>query len=93
MSEVLVDGIPVNYAKVPVDYMAQAVEYYIERGIQPGGFLSAVLSNDFIEAVGRADEENSNNLREWGVFLYNHLPAGSYGSQDNFNNWIRRSGK
>lgn len=90
MRKVLVNGLPVNYEKVPVAYMAQAVEYYIENGIQPGGFLSAVLSNDFIEAVGRADEENSNNLREWGVFLYNHLPVESYGSTENYTNWIKK---
>ena len=87
---VLVNGSPVHYDKVPVGYMTQAVEYYVEHGIQPGGFLSAVLRNDFIEAVGRADEENGIHLRDWGVFLYNYLPVGSYGSQENFSNWIKK---
>lgn len=31
---------------------------YVEQGIQPGGFLTAVLCNDLYNATGRADREN-----------------------------------
>lgn len=31
---------------------------YVEHGIQPGGFMTAVLCNDLRNAVGRADKDN-----------------------------------
>lgn len=31
---------------------------YVEHGVQPGGFLTAVLCNDLYNATGRADREN-----------------------------------
>lgn len=31
---------------------------YVEHGIQPGGFLTAVITNDLSNATGRADAES-----------------------------------
>ena len=89
MSKVLDNGFPVKYEKVPVGYMTGAVERYIEHRVPPGGFLKAVLQNELIEAANRADEENAIHLRDWCVFLYNYLPVESYGSTENYTNWIK----
>jgi len=56
-------------------------------GIRPGDFLCAVLSNDLMAALGRADDVNKNLLWEVGLFLHNGCPGECWGSRDLFNNW------
>lgn len=65
---------------------------YITRGIKPGDFLTAVLSNDLREACGRADDENKHLLWDYIAFLYNHAPRGAWGSADNFRQWVKQGG-
>ena len=38
-----------DYSKIPVDYMVDAMRDYLEKGIPPGDFLTALLSNDLME--------------------------------------------
>ena len=73
------DGIP--------DYMRGGLIRYVLHGISPGGFLSAVLSNDLREAVGRADETNQQALVHYVRFLYNYAPVGCWGSAKRFEEW------
>tara|TARA_R100001530_G_C4210905_1_gene127396 strand:- start:27 stop:269 length:243 start_codon:yes stop_codon:yes gene_type:complete len=68
--------------------MKDAVRRYIEKGIKPGHFLSAVIQNDLKESVGRADEENAKRLAEWVRFFYNEVPAHAWGSMENMREWI-----
>ena len=81
-----------NWSLVPVTYMAQGLQNYIELGIPPGSFLTALLCNDFMEACRKADDTNRQVLFEWGGFLYNELPIGSFGSPDAFDRWIAHRG-
>ena len=74
------------------DHMLGAIKRYLLNGIPPGGFLSALLSNDFMGAVGKADGENSAALIGWARFLYNYAPAGSFGSPEAFAKWLDRGG-
>jgi len=71
-------------------HMWGGVQRYFLNGIPPGDFLSAVLSNDLMEAFGRADHENTAAMRKWCQFLYGHAPRGSYGSTENFRSWMAR---
>ena len=71
--------ISIDWAKVPVDYMANGVRRYVERGIQPGHFLTALFSNDLRETIGRADDTNALRIRDWVVFLVCELPSGCHG--------------
>lgn len=61
---------------------------YVTRGIPPGNFLTAVLSNDLKEACARADQENAFALQAYVGFLYNHCPASCWGSKEKVNAWI-----
>lgn len=72
------------------DYMWDAVEGYYLHGYRPGGFLTALLSNDLMGALGKADDANGARMREWCQFLYNYTPAGSYGSPEKFAAWLAR---
>jgi len=59
-----------------------ALDRYVEHKMLPGGFLMAVLSNDLFGAVGRADSENLAALPDIVKYVYNHMPADSWGSVD-----------
>jgi hypothetical protein len=66
---------------------------YIEHGIEPGHFLSAVFRNDFVGIAGRADDENLENLPAYANFLYNYAPQTCWGSKEKVDNWIERKKK
>lgn len=69
-------------------YMFGGIKRYMLDRIPPGHFLTALLSNDLMEAFARADDENSTNMRRYVQFLYNYAPCGSYGSPAAFNAWL-----
>jgi len=74
---------------IPVHTKA-ALDRYIEHKMLPGGFLIAVLSNDLFGAVGRADRENLAALPDIVKYIYNELPAGSWGSNDIIWRWVEQ---
>lgn len=73
-------------------HMTDAIKLYVLHGIPPGSFLTAVLSNDLFEAVGRADDANQQALVGWVLFLYNYVPSGCKGSPEHYREWIARGG-
>ena len=74
------------------DYCRDGLRLYIERGIPPGHFLTAVICNDLAEAVGRADLTNQKNLHNYVKFLYNYAPTGCWRSKENYKAWIEQGG-
>lgn len=78
-----------DYSKVPVSYMQEGVKRWVENGIRPGSFLTALFANDLVEAVCRADSVNKEYLKEWALFMVNEMPIGSYGSWEDVRNWER----
>jgi len=85
--ELIVNGRPLDYSELP-EHMQGAMQRYMENGIEPGSFLMAVLSNDFMGAVGRADSTNRLNLAAYASWLYNCAPPASFGSRENVEAWI-----
>lgn len=69
-------------------YMWDAIEVYIERRIQPGHFLTAVLSNDLKEACARADDTNSRHLKDYVSFFFSYAPIGCWGNEQNVRDWL-----
>lgn len=63
---------------------------YLRYGIQPGGFLLAVLSNDLKDACARADETNQRALYDYIYVLYNDAPSDAWGSPAHVTAWIAR---
>ena len=74
---------------IPVRMMAPLLRY-VEHGIQPGHFLMAVLCNDLIGAVGRADDENLRNLPAYVGYLYHEMPSVCWGSPEIVRAWTAR---
>lgn len=69
-------------------YMANSLFLYLQHGLPPGSFLTAILSNNFMEAVSHADANNARCLKEWAQLIYCALPSGSHGSREAVRDWI-----
>lgn len=72
------------------DYMIGGLVRYIDNHIQPGGFLTAVLSNDLMGACGQADDTNRHLLFNYCNFLYNHAPSKCWGSPEAVARWLEQ---
>lgn len=70
-----------GYEDIP-GYTREALQRYVDNKILPSGFLLAVLSNDLMGAVGRADVDNSMALVSICKFIHNRMPGNSWGSED-----------
>ena len=70
--------------------MMAGITRYIEQGIKPGNFLSAIIQNDLNEAVSRADDDNLMNLPAYVGYFYNEAPSGCYGSPEIMDAWLAR---
>jgi len=70
------------------DYMTDGIVRYLENGIEPGGFLSAVICNDLRGAFGRADETNARLIGEYVRFFYNEVPSPAWGSPEKMEAWM-----
>ncbi len=59
--------------------MRSAIISYLIRGVDPGGFLGAVLRNDLADAFSRADAENVGCMKHYAAFLYSVCPTNAQG--------------
>lgn len=70
------------------EHLHGALKRYIVEGIDPGGFLFAVLTNDLKEAVSRADHINLQRIPDIVKFLYNEAPGPCWGSREKVAAWM-----
>jgi len=66
----------------------EAIAGYVEHHQRPGGFLTAVLSNDLIRAIGHADDYALDNLPHIVSYIYNEIPSGCWGSPEKVDAWL-----
>lgn len=69
------------------EHTLAALNRYVERRIPPGGFLTAVLSNDLFGAVAQADSQNRVALADIVAYIYNEVPGNAWGSRDTVWRW------
>jgi len=74
------------------DYMEDGIENYINYGLEPGGFLTAIICNDLKSAVMRADGQNIGNIPAYVAYFYNHAPIDCWGSYDLMVKWCEKGG-
>jgi hypothetical protein len=67
----------------------EALENYLMRGFQPGGFLTAVLANDLFMAVGRGDHWNRTNLDRIVNEVVHKMPSIAWGSYAAVKDWCK----
>jgi len=71
-------------------HMRCSMIQYACAGTPPGGFLSAVYSNDLMEAAGRADATNIRILAAYAAVCYSWMPRGSVGSSERVRAWCEK---
>jgi hypothetical protein len=76
-----------QYRQIPAA-TRYAVARYLLNGLQPGGFLSAVLRNQLRESMARADADNRRNLQLLLGFLFNEVPDCAHGQSDSIDKWL-----
>jgi hypothetical protein len=86
-----IDGREPDWGLLP-ERMHDGIQCYIENGIRPGDFLTAVICNDLREACRCADDENRHLLFEYVKFFYAHAPCDCWGSPEKYKAWVRHRG-
>jgi hypothetical protein len=76
----------VDTSGVPA-HLREGLLRYFSDGILPGSFLQAVLCNNLIEAVRRADPISFHALPSLFEFLVAYAPADSWGAREKVLGW------
>lgn len=79
---------PYHDFKTGNNWLDESLENYLMHGLEPGGFLTAVLANDLFRAVDRADYWNKTNIHNIVIEIQRVMPILSYGSYDTVNKWV-----
>lgn len=79
-----------GYENIPATTQG-ALRRYVENGLAPGGFLTAVLCNDLMDAIARADNDNLRNLKSICLFVYNCIPGDAWGSKERMDAWMQKA--
>lgn len=65
-----------------------SLKLYQDHKIPTGSFLEAVLSNDLMGAMRRADEYSKMNLYNIVYYIYNEMPSNCWGSGEIVSKWL-----
>lgn len=79
--------IEISYRGLP-EHMQDGARLYVEQGVPPGDFLTAVLQNDLVEAFNRADATNVHAMLAWAKWLDKDCPRAAWGSKEQVEKWI-----
>jgi hypothetical protein len=74
-------------SRVPYHLWEGLVEYLAERRPM-GGFLTAVVTNDLMEACTRADPSVRPHIADVVLFLVSYAPAHAWGSDERVGAWL-----
>lgn len=75
-------------AKLCPAHLVESLTRYAEHGVPVGGFLTACLENNLLEAIARADGENLPLLPHIVAWLYEYMPFGAWRSRENVEAWL-----
>ncbi len=73
------------------EHTHRALMNYFNNCWEPGGFLTAVLCNNLIEAAFKADHINKQHLAEIATWVYHNAPRGSWGDEEIVRSWLNRN--
>ena len=80
-----------NYDAIP-EHMRDGLRLYINEGIPPGSFMTALLCNDLRLACQCADSINRYRIFDFVSCFVNEIPMASWGSEEKFSDWISHRG-
>ena len=75
-----------EYLDAPV-HILDSINRYVEHGLEPGGFVKAVLSNDLVGAFKQADTASLRGLQDILGYCRWKIPATCWGSPEKVKNW------
>lgn len=72
------------------EHLHDGLILYVTDHVLPGGFLSAVLRNDLLDAFNRADDESMAAMPNLVKWLYNCAPSPCWRSADAVRRWTEK---
>lgn len=83
------EGVEQKFQNWPIDQsLVNSLAMYVKERVPTGGFLRAVLENDLLDAVNRADLVNQMQLRNIANFVRTAVPAVAQGSPEKVIRWL-----
>jgi len=79
-----------TYYLIPA-HMREALDAYAQHKRPVGGFLTALLENNLMEAVVRADHANRLALPSYAAYIRNEMPHNCHGSPAIVAAWLASS--
>lgn len=70
--------------------LVESINRYVWHGVPTGDFLRAVLSNDLMNAVARADYDSLASICAICTYIHNAVPGCLVGSDDAYRDQIKR---
>ena len=67
-------------------YTMESIDKYVNCGVC-GDFVRAVMENNLMEALGRADSENRAAIFEICLYVHNRIPDMCHGSAEKVKAW------
>jgi len=71
----------------------RGLDRYVKYRIPTGGFLRAVLENDFMRAIGKADIDNLCTITDIRDYILSELPIECYGTPEAVSKWLQGRNK
>lgn len=81
----------IDYSGLP-EGLRDSMKRYIEQRTPTGGFLRAVLENNLMAAVARADIYNRAQLCGICQWVFNYCPQSAWGSPAKVRAWLAKVG-
>ena len=74
-------------------YTIPGIELYLFEGIEPGGYLTSLISGNLYMAACRADHLNKPRLADQAKWVLLNFPDESFGTPENFKKWLNDKNK
>jgi len=78
-----------KYPTAPI-HILDAITDYADNHTPHGHFVTAVLENNLMEAIFRADPNSLAGLKDIVRFVYEEIPLSSHGSVKKVNAWLAK---
>jgi hypothetical protein len=78
-----------DYSGLP-PHIQGAAKRYIEHGVEVGGFLTAMISNNLTASFATADETNRERMFDIVSWFYNEAPGPCWGSPEKMTAWMQQ---
>ncbi len=72
------------------EHIFWSIKNYVLYGIHTGSGLEAILCNKLLQSFENADDDTQADMFGILRYLYNHTPAGCWGSEEKYAAWLAK---